>query len=92
MDREPDVEITAAVRADQLRFHCKPDVRVVVYSDSPALAELVSERDSLPDPLECGVTYHNVSVRWRAVAWLDDPDVVLATKRGTTRENAEKHR
>ena len=53
-DREPDVEISAAVRAKELRFECKPDVDVRAYSDSPASAESVSERENLPDELEPG--------------------------------------
>ena len=74
MEREPDVEIAVAVRADELRFECKPEVHVVAYADSPATAELVSERENLPDELEPGVTYRNFAVRWRVAARLNDPD------------------
>jgi hypothetical protein len=72
MEREPDVEIAAAFRADELRFECKPEVQVGAFSDSPASAELVSERENLPDEVEPGVTYRNVSVRWRLAARLED--------------------
>jgi hypothetical protein len=74
MEREPDVEIAAAFRADELRFECKPEVRVGAYSDSPASAESVSERENLPDEVEPGVTYRNVALRWRLSARLDDPE------------------
>jgi hypothetical protein len=74
MDEEPDVEITAAVRADEVRFECKPQVDVVAYADSPATAESVSERENLPDELDPGVTYRDVAVRWRVAARLNDPD------------------
>jgi hypothetical protein len=74
MDREPDVEIAASARADEVRFECKPEVRVRAYADAPATAESVSERENLPDELEPGVTYRNVSVRWRLAARLDDAD------------------
>jgi hypothetical protein len=74
MDREPEVEIAAAVRADELRFECKPEVRVAAYADSPASAESVSERENLRDDVEPGVTYRNVAVRWRVAARLEDPD------------------
>jgi hypothetical protein len=40
----------------------------------PATAESVSERDNLPDAVEPGVTYRDVSVRWRASLRLDDPE------------------
>jgi hypothetical protein len=81
MDRQPDVEIAAAVRADALRFECKPEVQVVAYSDSPASAESVSERENLPDELEPGVTYRNFAVRWRVAARLKDSDSSYDTKR-----------
>lgn len=72
--REPDVEIAAAIRADEVRFECKPEVHVVGYADAPAVAESVTERENLPDELEPGVTYRNFAVRWRAAARLEDPD------------------
>jgi hypothetical protein len=74
MDREPDVEIAASVRADEVRFECKPEVRVGAYANAPATAESVSERENLPDEVQPGVTYRNVSVRWRLAARLNDPD------------------
>jgi hypothetical protein len=74
IDREPDVEIAARVRADELRFECKPEVEVTAYADSPAEAESGSERENLPDELEPGVTYRDFEVRWRVAARLKDPD------------------
>ena len=74
MDREPDVEIAARARADEVRLECKPEVRVRAYSNAPASSESVSERENLPDELQPGVTYRNVSVRWRLAARLDDPE------------------
>ena len=72
-DREPDVEISAAVRAKELRFECKPEVEVRAYADSPASAESVSERENLPEELETGVAYRDFAVRWRLAARLEDP-------------------
>jgi hypothetical protein len=72
-DRKPDVEISASVRAEELRFECIPDVDVSAYADSPASAESVSERENLPDELEPGVTYRDFAVRWRLSARLEDP-------------------
>jgi hypothetical protein len=74
MEREPDLEIAASARADEIRFACKPEVRVTAYSDHPATAASIGERDNLPDEIEPGITYRNVSVRWRAFVRLDDPD------------------
>ncbi len=72
-DREPDVEISAVVRAKEIRFECKPEVHVGAYADAPASAESVSERENLPDELEPGVTYRDFAVHWRLAARLEDP-------------------
>jgi hypothetical protein len=74
MEREPDVELKLSVRAEEIRFECKPEVEVEVYADSPATAESQSERENLPDELEPGVTYRDVAVRWRVAARLNEPD------------------
>ena len=65
--REPDVEIAATFRADELRFECKPEVIV-------RAAESFSTRENLPDEVEPGVTYRDVAVSWRVAARLSDPD------------------
>jgi len=74
MEWEPDVELKVSVRAEEVRFECKPEVVVEAYADSPATAESQSERENLPDVLEPGVTYRDVAVSWRVVARLDEPD------------------
>jgi hypothetical protein len=74
VEREPDVEMKFSVRAKELRFECKPDVDVVGFADSPATVESESERENLPGALEAGVTYRDVVVRWRAAAYLGEPD------------------
>jgi hypothetical protein len=75
MQREPDVEIAVAVRADEVRFDCKPQVRIGAYANAPASVEHASERENLPDEVEPGVTYRNVAVRWRLAARLEDSDL-----------------
>jgi hypothetical protein len=74
-ERAPDVEMAAKARAKQLRFECKPEVRVRAYADSPAEAASVSERENLPEEVEPGVTYESVAVRWRLAARLQDPEL-----------------
>jgi len=73
-EREPDVEIAAAARADEVRFECTPRVDIVAYANAPASAEHESERENLPDEVEAGVTYRDVEVRWRVAVRLRDPD------------------
>jgi hypothetical protein len=71
---EPDVEIAATVRAEEVRWECAPEASVRVHSDSPASAERVSERENLPETVEPGVTYRDIEVSWRVSARLEDPD------------------
>lgn len=87
MERKPDVEMSFSVRAQELRFECKPEVDVVAFADSPAAAELQSERDNLPDEVEPGVRYHDAEVRWSAAAWLGEPnwEEALSKERRTRR-------
>ena len=73
IEREPDVEIFASVKAEELQFECKPEVTVRAYANADAEAESVSERENLPDALEPGVTYRDFAVRWRLAARLADP-------------------
>jgi hypothetical protein len=74
MERPPDVEIAAAVRADEVRFEVKPQVRVVTYADAPAMVETDAARHGLPDEVEPGVTYRDVAARWRVAVGLSDPE------------------
>jgi hypothetical protein len=73
MEREPDVELKVSLRAEEVRFECKPEVEVEAYADSPATAESQSERENLPDELEPGTTYRDFAVRWRVAARLNEP-------------------
>jgi hypothetical protein len=78
MSGEPDVEIGAVARAKRLRFRKKPRVDVTTNSEvdvHPDLADelrieaegdSVSARENLPDEVEPGVTYRDVTVGWRA--------------------------
>lgn len=73
-DREPDLEIAATVRADELRFDCEPQVQVTAHADRPASVEFVSERENLPDDLEPGRSYRDFTVHWRASMRLKEAD------------------
>ena len=70
MTRRPDIEISADVHADSVRFDEKPDVDVRFTGDTEQ-AWSGSERQNIPDEVEPGVVYRDVRVRWRAVAKVD---------------------
>ena len=78
---EPDVEIGAAASAKRLRFKRKPRVEVNTHAYrelDPRLAREMkkiegegysdTERENLPDEVEEGVEYRDVTIRWRAGA------------------------
>jgi hypothetical protein len=80
-DESPDVEIGASVKAKRLRFHEKPrtDVEVhgeVVELDRHEEVETTSgsERRNIPDEVEPGEDYRDVSVRWRATAKIKEDE------------------
>jgi hypothetical protein len=69
MPREPDVEISASVKAERLRFEETPkdgEVGFPGQTEGDAASEV--ERENLPEEVEPGVTYRDVRVRWRARA------------------------
>jgi hypothetical protein len=77
---DADVEIGASVKAKRLRFRSKPETDVELRGElrePEDRGELQtasgSERENLPEEVEPGVTYRDVSVRWRAAARLEEP-------------------
>jgi hypothetical protein len=64
--RDPDVAIGASVKAKRLRFRSKPHADVEPHGE-------MRERENLPEEVQPGVTYRDVSVRWAAAARLEDP-------------------
>lgn len=75
-----DIEIGAAAKAKEIRFHEKPEVDVDVHGetrerDRSAEVETASGsvRENLPEEVEPGVTYRDVKIGWRAEARIRDP-------------------
>ena len=61
----PDIHFTARVRAESLRFHAEPDVRVEFTGAGTSEAV----RSGLPKPVRADVTYRDVQVDYRLVAF-----------------------
>ncbi len=70
---EPDIEIGAVVKARKLRFEIVPETEVQAGGE-PAVGGSQTERENLPERVEPGVTYRDVTVRWRAAARLEVAD------------------
>jgi hypothetical protein len=68
-----DVELFTSVRADELRFERVPETKVWFEGEPAERSSSRTERDNLPDEVEPGVTYRDVTVRWRARARIVHP-------------------
>ena len=71
-DERPEVEFTARVRAEELRFREVPETRVSFRGHPERDSVSVTERENLPEEAEEGVTYRNVGVRLRIASRLSD--------------------
>jgi hypothetical protein len=80
--RPPDIEIGATVRADRMRFDRRPETDVEFVGRSVAEDESGSERVNLPDEVEPGETYRDVTVGWRAAAWVENAEDDLVKEAG----------
>jgi hypothetical protein len=67
-DRPPDIDVSASARARRLRFNVVPPSSVSFEGFPGHIGESSTAREGLPDRVREGVTYRDVSVRWRAVA------------------------
>lgn len=68
---EPDVSITATVRARSVTFHSKPVVHVGL-TGSPGRRDVDHTwRDNLPEEVQPDRTYHDVGIRFEASTTLD---------------------
>ena len=61
----PDIEFTATVKADELRFDEVPETEVRFFGEPDHESSSGSERTNLPDSVEPGVTYRDVTVQYR---------------------------
>ena len=68
----PDIELTADVKARELRFEAVPETEVYPQAQT--------ERENLPEEVEAGVTYSKPRVRLRIASALADADRDLARR------------
>ncbi len=63
--RQPDIEFTASMKADELRFDEVPDTDVRFFGEPDHESASGSDRENLPEKVEPGVTYRDVKVDYR---------------------------
>jgi hypothetical protein len=71
-DRDPDVEIRARVRADEIRFDARPEVEVRFPGSGRRDSRQVTARENIDKPVEPGRTYRRVFVETRISSRLLD--------------------
>jgi hypothetical protein len=67
-DEHADIDVSTSVRMRSLRFHAVPSTRVWFEGFPEEVHSLCTDRENLPDDVQPGVTYEDVTVRWRARA------------------------
>ncbi|WP_192808758.1 hypothetical protein [Actinomadura montaniterrae] len=72
--REPDVEISASVKADELVIHDTPDVEERAGADPEGESGASTDRRNLPRPVKRNTTYRDVRVSHRLSARLTGAD------------------
>jgi hypothetical protein len=73
---EPDIEIVARVRADELRFDAEPEVEVRFPGSGERDSRQVTTRKNIDKPIKPGKTYRRVFVATRISTRLLDEDGV----------------
>jgi len=66
--RRPDIELTASVKADGLRFREVPKTEVRFFGEPGHESESGSRRTNLPEAVEPDVTYRDIQVDHRLAA------------------------
>jgi hypothetical protein len=67
-DERADIDVSTSVRMRSLRFDVVPSTRVWFEGSPDEVHSLRTERKNLPDNVQPGITYEDVTVRWRARA------------------------
>jgi hypothetical protein len=71
--RRPDIELTASVKADGLRFREVPKTEVRFFGEPGYESESGSRRTNLPEAVEPDVTYRDIQVEYRLATRLAEP-------------------
>ena len=82
VSKSSDIDLTATVKARELCFDEVPDTEVRFWGHPERNSVSGTERENLPEKVQRGVTYRNVSVRLRIVSELIDDRLDLQRSKG----------
>ena len=86
----PDIDFSASVKAHELRFEEEPQTEVRFWGNPERNSVSVNERENLPEEVQQGVTYRNVSVRSRIASELVAPPEEEPYATSAARQRAER--
>ena len=86
----PDIELTADVKAKELRFEEVPETEVRFPGYPERESASGTDRENLPDEVEPGVTYRDPRVRLRIATALADADRELHANKPKKRARATR--
>ena len=91
----PDIEFSANVKVRELRFEEVPDTEVRFWGHPERNSVSVNERENLPEEVQQGVTYRDVSVRSRIASELvapkEEPYATNAARQKAERLGVDLH-
>jgi hypothetical protein len=67
-DEYADIDVSTSVRMRSLRFEVVPSTRVWFEGFPDEVHSVRTERKNLPDDVQPGITYEDVTVRWQSRA------------------------
>ena len=76
----PEIDLTANVKAHRLRFDEVPKTKVRFWGHPERNTVSDTRRKNLPEKVRRGVTYSDVRVRWRIASELVDTEPDLCKK------------
>jgi hypothetical protein len=80
MLENPEIDLTANVKAHRLRFDEVPKTKVRFWGHPERNTVSDTRRKNLPEKVRRGVTYSDVNVRWRIASELVDTEPDLCKK------------
>jgi pyruvate/2-oxoglutarate dehydrogenase complex dihydrolipoamide acyltransferase (E2) component len=92
----PDIDFSASVKARKLRFEEEPQTEVRFWGHPERNSVSVNERENLPEKVQQGVTYRNVSVQSRIASELvaseEGPYATKAARKKAERLGVDLHK
>jgi len=92
----PDIDFSTSVKARELHFEEEPQTEVRFWGHPERNSVSVNERENLPEKVQQGVTYRDISVQSRIVSELvaseEEPYATKAARKKAERLGVDLHK